>query len=183
MAANYWESSQRRHWQFTREGLEDLRKKLEDEDLNLVQAYPLPQLRHLSIYFNQRRSHAPCTFGISSMRTLLLMLHRNCKTWKTSRRATASDGDGPAVHSPILFQGRDQADESLLGTCNCCLSCVQDGGMPTSYQACCERRTYSVARFELSKICLMQFDNNQYQNFSAMIPRSLENASSFSYQR
>ncbi|EHK97705.1 putative RNA polymerase II holoenzyme cyclin-like subunit [Glarea lozoyensis 74030] len=53
MAANYWESSQRRRWQFTREGLEDLRKKLEDEDPNLVQGYPLPQLRHLSIYFNQ----------------------------------------------------------------------------------------------------------------------------------
>lgn len=54
MAANYWESTQRRHWQFTRQQLEDLRKKLEDEDQNLVQMYPLPQVRHLSIYFNQR---------------------------------------------------------------------------------------------------------------------------------
>lgn len=56
MAANYWESTQRRHWQFTKEQLDDLRKKLEDEDQNLVQMYPLPQLRHLSIYFNQRTS-------------------------------------------------------------------------------------------------------------------------------
>lgn len=55
MAANYWESTQRRHWQSTREQLEDLRKKLEDEDQNLVQMYPLAQLRHLSIYFNQRK--------------------------------------------------------------------------------------------------------------------------------
>src|SRR3954470_12106028 len=54
MAANYWESTQRRHWQFTRQQLEELRKKLEDEDQNLVQMYPLAQLRHLSIYFNQR---------------------------------------------------------------------------------------------------------------------------------
>jgi hypothetical protein len=56
MAANYWESTQRRHWQYTRQQLDDLRKKLEDEDQNLVQMYPLPQLRHLSIYFNQRMS-------------------------------------------------------------------------------------------------------------------------------
>jgi hypothetical protein len=55
MAANYWESTQRRNWQFTRQQLEELRKKLEDEDQNLVQMYPLPALRHLSIYFNQRK--------------------------------------------------------------------------------------------------------------------------------
>lgn len=55
MAANYWESTQRRNWQFTREQLEDLRKKLEDEDQNLVQVYPLPALRHLSMYFNLRK--------------------------------------------------------------------------------------------------------------------------------
>jgi cyclin C len=54
MAANYWESTQRKHWQFTRTQLEDLRSKLEDEDQNLVQMYPLPQVRYLSIYFNQR---------------------------------------------------------------------------------------------------------------------------------
>ena len=56
MAANYWESTQRRNWQFTGQQLEELREKLEDEDQNLVQMYPLPALRHLSIYFNQRKS-------------------------------------------------------------------------------------------------------------------------------
>jgi cyclin C len=55
MAANYWESTQRRHWQFTREQLEDLRKELEEDDQHLVHMYPLPPLRHLSIYFNQRK--------------------------------------------------------------------------------------------------------------------------------
>ncbi|KAG0651617.1 RNA polymerase II holoenzyme cyclin subunit [Hyphodiscus hymeniophilus] len=44
MAANFWESTQRRHWQFTKGQLEDIRKKLEDEDQNLVQMYPLPKL-------------------------------------------------------------------------------------------------------------------------------------------
>jgi cyclin C len=65
MAANYWESTQRRHWQFTRQQLEDLRKKLEDEDQNLVQMYPLPQLRHLSIYFNQRGCLLHCYAALS----------------------------------------------------------------------------------------------------------------------
>lgn len=56
MAANYWESTQRRNWLYTREQLDDLRKKLEEDDPNRVQLYPLPQLRFLSIYFNQRKS-------------------------------------------------------------------------------------------------------------------------------
>lgn len=54
MAANYWESTQRKHWQFSKPELARLRQKLEDEDKNLVQTYPLPPLRHLSIFFNQR---------------------------------------------------------------------------------------------------------------------------------
>lgn len=54
MAANYWESTQRKHWQFTRQQLEDMRGKLEDEERNLVQMYPLPEIRYLSIYLNQR---------------------------------------------------------------------------------------------------------------------------------
>jgi cyclin C len=56
MAANYWESTQRRCWQFTKQELADVRQKLEAEDPALVSAYPLAQLRHLSMYYNQRRS-------------------------------------------------------------------------------------------------------------------------------
>lgn len=54
MAANYWESTQRRFWQFSKKELADLREKLEVEEETLVKAFPLPVLRHLSIYFNQR---------------------------------------------------------------------------------------------------------------------------------
>lgn len=54
MAANYWESTQRRCWQFTRPQLEELRTDLEAQEPDLVQKYPLPHIRHLSIYFNQR---------------------------------------------------------------------------------------------------------------------------------
>lgn len=54
MAANYWDSTQRRYWQFTKEELASMRKTLESEDANLVQAFYLPQIRHLNIFFNAR---------------------------------------------------------------------------------------------------------------------------------
>ncbi|KAI9821826.1 MAG: RNA polymerase II holoenzyme cyclin-like subunit [Pycnora praestabilis] len=54
MAANYWASSQRLHWQFSAQQLSDIRKSLEDEDPSLVQQYALPERRLLSIYFNQQ---------------------------------------------------------------------------------------------------------------------------------
>lgn len=59
MAANYWASTQRRHWQFSSETLAEIRLKLEDDDRALVQQYPLPDRRLLSQFFNQRTySHA-----------------------------------------------------------------------------------------------------------------------------
>ncbi|KAH7311644.1 cyclin-like protein [Stachybotrys elegans] len=54
MSANYWESTQRRHWQFTKDQLVSMRQKLEDDNAELVRLYPLPQPRHLAIYFNQQ---------------------------------------------------------------------------------------------------------------------------------
>lgn len=54
MAANYWESTQRRHWQFSKDELAEMREKLEESEQSLVQMFPLPQRRHLNIYFNQR---------------------------------------------------------------------------------------------------------------------------------
>ncbi len=55
MAANYWDSTQRRFWQFTKSQLAAMRKKLEDEDQSLAVVFPLPQVRHLNIFFNQRK--------------------------------------------------------------------------------------------------------------------------------
>jgi cyclin-C len=59
MAANYWESTQRRFWQFSKQELIERREKLEIEEETLVKAFPLPMLRHLSIYFNQREYSRP----------------------------------------------------------------------------------------------------------------------------
>ena len=58
MAANYWVSTQRRHWQFTRETLSLTRQKLEDNDSGLVQQHSLPDRRLLSIFFNLRMHSA-----------------------------------------------------------------------------------------------------------------------------
>jgi cyclin C len=58
MSANYWESTQRRHWLFTKEELASMRQKLEEENADLVRMFPLPQPRHMAIYFNQRESQA-----------------------------------------------------------------------------------------------------------------------------
>ena len=59
MAANYWVSSQRLHWQMSREKLAETRAALDAQDQKTVQAYPLPSYRRMSIYFNQRTTD-PC---------------------------------------------------------------------------------------------------------------------------
>ncbi|KAL8837960.1 MAG: hypothetical protein Q9170_002332 [Blastenia crenularia] len=54
MAANYWASTQRLYWRFTKAGLSDMRQKLENEDRTILQQYPLPDIRLISIFFNQQ---------------------------------------------------------------------------------------------------------------------------------
>ena len=54
MAASYWDSTQRRFWEFSKEQLAALRQRKQDEERSLVQMYPLPELRHLSLFFSQR---------------------------------------------------------------------------------------------------------------------------------
>jgi cyclin C len=51
---NYWESSQRRFWTFTKQQLAAERKRMEEAEKNLVNMFPLPDRRHLSIYFYSR---------------------------------------------------------------------------------------------------------------------------------
>lgn len=59
MAASFWESTQRRFWTFTKDELGAIREKLREDEQALVQMFPLPEWRHLSIYFNQRWSPTP----------------------------------------------------------------------------------------------------------------------------
>ena len=54
MAANYWASTQRRHWQYTRQSLSQIRDGLEEEEKDLIQQYPLPDRRLLCQFFLHR---------------------------------------------------------------------------------------------------------------------------------
>ncbi|KAL8857458.1 MAG: hypothetical protein Q9178_005952 [Gyalolechia marmorata] len=54
MAANYWASTQRLHWQFSRTELQQILLNLENKDQSLTQQYPLPDRRMLSIFYNQQ---------------------------------------------------------------------------------------------------------------------------------
>jgi len=54
MAANYWSSTQKMSWTFSKAQLAEMRKKLEDEDRQLISQYPLPDRRMLNIYFSQQ---------------------------------------------------------------------------------------------------------------------------------
>jgi cyclin C len=51
MAANYWDSTQAKYWTFTRTELATLRSDMAKVNSPLHAKYPLPDPRHLSIYF------------------------------------------------------------------------------------------------------------------------------------
>ena len=69
MAANYWTSTQLKNWLFTREKLAETRRVLDLSDRTAVNQFPLPDLRLLSIYINQRE-----LFLASVILTILLCL-------------------------------------------------------------------------------------------------------------
>ncbi|OAA57944.1 c-type cyclin [Niveomyces insectorum RCEF 264] len=54
MAANYWTSTQLRFWVFSKEALAGMRQRKQDEERSLVQMYPLPECRHLNLFFFQQ---------------------------------------------------------------------------------------------------------------------------------
>ena len=55
MAANYWASTQRRFWLLSRQKLAETRQSLLEREQALISQYTLPERRHLSIFFNQRK--------------------------------------------------------------------------------------------------------------------------------
>ncbi|KAK4617982.1 RNA polymerase II holoenzyme cyclin-like subunit [Fulvia fulva] len=54
MAANYWDSTQAKFWTFSKNELADLRQDLEKINQPLYNKYPLPDRRHMNIYFQQQ---------------------------------------------------------------------------------------------------------------------------------
>jgi cyclin-C len=53
MAANYWSSTQRRFWLFTRDSLAGARERREAQDRGIAQQYPLPDSRLINIYIKE----------------------------------------------------------------------------------------------------------------------------------
>lgn len=71
MAANYWASTQRKNWLFSREKLAETRRALDLNDRAAVTQFPLPDLRILSIYINQREFLLYNHSGLAQLLTVL----------------------------------------------------------------------------------------------------------------
>ncbi|KAF2706757.1 C/H/G cyclin [Pleomassaria siparia CBS 279.74] len=64
MASSYWDSTQRKFWTFSKQQLALERKKIEESERNLVNLYPLPDRRLLSIYFYHQLAKMARPLGI-----------------------------------------------------------------------------------------------------------------------
>lgn len=80
MAANYWASTQRRHWLFTREKLAEIREIFRESDKAAHSQFPLPDQRLLNIYFSQRKREP----DMYLKKRIGLTLSRTYKAWKTN---------------------------------------------------------------------------------------------------
>lgn len=75
MAANYWTSTQRRHWLFSREKLTEVRDGMRERDKVTHSQFPLPDQRLLNIYFNQRKSCSTTVSGVVPWVLLCLFMY------------------------------------------------------------------------------------------------------------
>lgn len=80
MAANYWASTQRKHWLFTRERLAEIRESFKEKDKASHTQFPLPDQRLLNIYFNQRKIGALDSRPKLSDKTELIKLGKRMST-------------------------------------------------------------------------------------------------------
>lgn len=80
MAANYWASTQRRHWLFTREKLAEIREIFREGDKVAHSQFPLPDQRLLNIYFSQRKRKP----DMSLKKEIGLIASRTYKAWKAN---------------------------------------------------------------------------------------------------
>ncbi|KAI5208687.1 C/H/G cyclin [Aureobasidium subglaciale] len=53
MAANYWDSTQRTHWTFTKDQLDDVRSQQQQDSQELYNKYPMPDPRLMNIYIGR----------------------------------------------------------------------------------------------------------------------------------
>ena len=148
MAANYWTSSQRRCWQFSRQALSDIREQLESGEQNLIQQYPLPDRRLLSLFFNQRMLSVPLCFEDKIEN--LTMDVRDCKACQAAADPTASHCDCTSVYAKVLHQSSSTENKPVHRDGHCSVPSLQDGRVPAAYTHRPRRGSRDLVRFESS---------------------------------
>ena len=78
MAANYWTSTQRRFWLFTKDSLADIREEHEAQDRGMSQQYSLPDNRLVNIYIKEciLRLSKRLTTRQQAFATTMVYIHR-----------------------------------------------------------------------------------------------------------
>lgn len=78
MAANYWTSTQRRFWLFTKDSLADIREEHEVQDRGMSQQYSLPDNRLVNIYIKEclLRLSKRLTTRQQAFATTMVYIHR-----------------------------------------------------------------------------------------------------------
>jgi cyclin-C len=87
MAANYWASTQRLNWLFSKEKLAELRQRLEEQDKTIISQYPLPDRRLINIYINQRMSEEDAEAAFSN---IIIEITKLGKRLQTRQQALAT---------------------------------------------------------------------------------------------
>lgn len=78
MAANYWTSTQRQNWSFTRDKLADLRDELDEQNATVIAQYPVPDRRLFFIFLKDRLLQLAkrLSFRQQCVATALVYMHR-----------------------------------------------------------------------------------------------------------
>lgn len=78
MAANYWNSTQRQHWCFSRDKLASLRDELDEQNATVITQYPIPDRRHFFIFLKERLIQLAkrLPFRQQCVATALVYMHR-----------------------------------------------------------------------------------------------------------
>jgi cyclin-C len=78
MAANYWSSTQRRFWLFTRDALADIREERDAQDRGISSQYPLPDNRLINIYIKEciNKLSKRLTTRQQAFATTMVYIHR-----------------------------------------------------------------------------------------------------------
>ena len=143
MSANYWQSTQCRFWSFTKEQLATMRQKLEEDNAELVRMFPLPQQRHLYIYFNQR-TWTPLYHERTDW--LTQGTRRIDTAGEAINDSTTIHGHGAGLHEAILLQSRDSSNEPIPRHSDRDIPSLQNRRVSSTYSTHRDRGATDVGR-------------------------------------